>query len=171
MVQNGMKMIFRPKRSREKCFLIISWHFWSKKKNWKKKSKNAYKSLKMPIFDPQTVPKNQILILSNIAKKCMEWVFGNKKSPQKLFFIILGQKKNVFLSPKRQKNAIFRNFCGRCFGRKQTKSADLWPIGSGQSQSPAKIFFITNGQKMTILSKKNPTPPKIAIFLGGGYFF
>ena len=81
MVQNGIKMVFGRKRSREKRFLFISWHFWSKKKFWKKKSKNTYKSWKITIFYPQRDLKIQILVLSNMAKKYMKRVFGNKKSP------------------------------------------------------------------------------------------
>ena len=81
-----------------------------------------------------------------MVKNCMKTVFANKKSPQKPFFMIWGQKKffekkNVNFAQKSQKNAIFRNFCGRFFGRKQTKSADLWPEGPLNPQDVPKFFL------------------------------
>ena len=100
----------------------------------------------MGIFDLETGQKFQILILSNMAKNCLKTLFRNKKKPQKPFFMIWRQKqkiekKNVNFAQKSQKIVIFRNFCGRYFGRKQTKSTDLWPEGPVYPQDAPKFFL------------------------------
>ena len=165
MVQNAIKMIFRRQRSPQSHFLMIFWQFWSKKIFWKKKFKNAYKWPKMSIFDLQMDQNFQILILSNVVKNCMKTIFENKKSPQKPFFMIWGQKKffekkSVNFAQKNKKNAIFRNFCGRFFGRKQTKSADLWPEGPLGSQVPPKCFLSQTDKNSWFYLKKTSPPPK-----------
>ena len=60
------------------------------------------------------------------------------------------------------KNAIFMKFQMWVFGRCR-------PIRSGQNSSPAEIFYITQIQKLRILTQKNiPPPKKRPFFLGGG---
>ena len=147
MVQNALEMLFRRQRSPQKHLLLISWHFWTTKNFCKKKFKNAYKWPKMSIFDPQRGQKFQILLWSNMSKNCMKTVFRNKKSPQKPFFMILEskkifRKKIAIFAQKSEKKAIFRNFCGRFFGRKQTNSADLWQVGPFYPQDVPKFFLL-----------------------------
>ena len=110
-----------------------------------------------------------------MAKKCMKTFFQNKKSSQKPFFTIWGQKKifaekKVNFAQKSQKNAFFLNSKGRYFGRKQTKSADFVAGRFVVSSSLPQIFFIANAQKFVILSQKNipPPPKKKALFFWGG---
>ena len=65
----------------------------------------------MGIFDLQRDPKISILILSSMAKNCMKTVFRNKKSHQKPFFMIWGEKKffekKVKFSPKKAKKTRY----------------------------------------------------------------
>ena len=126
----------------------------------------------MSLFDSQRGQKFHILILSNMVKNCMKIVFKNKKSPQKPFFMILEQekffeKKNAIFTQKRQKNAIFRNFCGRFFGRKQTNSADLWKVGPFYPQDVPK-FFLSQTDKNSRFYLKKTNPPTKRAFWGEG---
>ena len=126
----------------------------------------------MSLFDPQSGQKFQILIWSNMVKNCMKIVFRNKKSPQKPFFMILEPKKNfekkiAIFTQKSEKKAIFRNFCGRFFGRKQTNSADLWQVGPFYPQDVPKFFLSQTDKNSRFYFKKTNPPPKRA-FLGEG---
>ena len=77
-------------------------------------------------------------------------------------------KKKVQNLLKNSKNLIFLKFQILIYGRN-------WP-GIGryvakrlvQSPSLAKIFFMSNRQKLTNLSQKNIPPQKSLFFLGGG---
>ena len=131
----------------------------------KKKVQKGPKMVKMCIFDLQRGSKIQNLNLLNMAKNCIERVFGNKKRLQKPFFVIWGEKKffwkkNVKFAQKSQKNVIFRNFYGRFFGRKQTKSADLWPEGPFGPQVFPKFFLSHKRTKIRDFISKKHTPPK-----------
>ena len=46
----------------------------------------------------------------------------------------------------------------------------MWPIRSAQLSGPTEIFYITQIQKLRILTQKNipPPPPKKALFFFGG---
>ena len=55
---------------------------------------------------------------------------------------------------KSQKNAIFRNFCGRFFGRKQTNAADLWPEGPFDPQVIPKFFLSRTDKNSWFYLKK-----------------
>ena len=127
----------------------------------------------MSIFEPQRGQKIQILLWSNMSKNCIKRVFRNKKSPQKPFFMILEpkkifEKKIAIFTQKSEKKTIFRNFCGRFFGRKQTNSADLWQVGPFYPQDAPK-FFLSQTDKNSRFYLKKTTPPKnLAFFWGGG---
>ena len=64
-------------------------------------------------------------------------------------------KKTCQKCPKKPKKHDFLKFENRFLAGKQTKFGRFGMIGSAQSQSFSKIFFIANGQKFMILSKKN----------------
>ena len=99
----------------------------------------------------------QVYLVLNFHQK----IFCGKKTKNDDFII----EKQPHRS-KRPKKRRFLKFQDLIFGRKQTNSGRYVAGRSAQSKILPKIFFIENGQKLTILSQKI-VPPRNSCFWGG----
>ena len=122
----------------------------------------------MGIFDLQMDQNFQILILSNMVKNCMKTVFANKKSPQKPFFMIWGQKK-IFekkyeFCPKKPKKTRFSEISVADFlaGNRQSRPICGRKVRSIPKMSP--IFFYRKRTKIRDFISKKHTPSQNGLF-------
>ena len=98
-----------------------------------------------------------------VLKSCEKFFYGKKTKIDNFV------SKTSLNQSKRPKKRKFLKIQSMIFGRKQTNSGRYVAGRSVQSKILPKIFFIKNGQKLTILSQKNiPPPQKKRPFFGRG---
>ena len=120
--------------------------------------------------------KTQNFSLSTLIQKWININFRIQRSCGKPFLMILGRFRTKVQFWKKS-SSKFAKIAKKCHIFKiwkfdlRPKLVGNWPICGRKVrlvQSLAKMFFMWNGQKLTILSQKNIPPKKGPFFWGGG---